>query len=193
MDILLVRHAQTFSNLSGMYAGRSDGGIIPGQEAELNGALHVLRRVGARTIQSSPLRRALETATVLANGLDIPLRREDALLEQEFGCWTGLTANDIQARYALEWEAWRRAPQLVRVPGMESLKDVQKRSLVWLESLRDGSSPVVACTHESVIKALLCAFHPHGWRYYRESQVRNCSIHGLRRVGEGYITLGELT
>lgn len=102
--LLLIRHAQSEWNL---HFGRSriDPGIPdPSLTAEgvrqAEAAIEELRRAGVRRVLSSPYRRALETATILARALDLRLEVEPQVRERcAFSCDLG----SPPARLAREW------------------------------------------------------------------------------------------
>src|SRR5262249_1456819 len=56
-------------------------------------------------IFSSPLERCLETAAPLAQRTGLKVETADALLEVDFGEWTGRTFVDLDAHSA-EWKQW---------------------------------------------------------------------------------------
>ncbi len=76
-------------------------------------------------IYSSPLRRALETAQILAQGHPVPVETDPDLTEVAFGRWEGLRSGDL-----LRDRVYRRfvqAPTRTVVPGGETIRGVQRR------------------------------------------------------------------
>ncbi|MFA7429593.1 MAG: histidine phosphatase family protein [Rhodospirillaceae bacterium] len=103
-------------------------------------------------VVASPLRRAMDTARAL--GLD-PVHTDPALMEQDFGTWTGRTWDDLESEAAALgfWEA----PATTRAPGGESFADQVARvgeAITRLSTAHAGRDVIVPC-HAGVIRAAL--------------------------------------
>ena len=55
---------------------------------------------------SSPLLRAYETATILAERLELEVERADDLMEVDVGSWSGLTRVEVEARFPQGFRRW---------------------------------------------------------------------------------------
>jgi len=179
MQILLIRHGTTLSNVQGIYAGRSNEGLTAQGMQEVSGLRAFLRQQDVAFLHCSPLRRAKETALQSCQ-TDHPLTLviDEELTEMDFGRWTGLTAEEISLQFPTIWREWRSSPFRAKIPGGESLLDVQARAARWLAQVqRDGPGTTVAFTHESVIKSLICLGQVDMSGIYRSSVVPNCSVH----------------
>lgn len=92
MRIYLIRHGETAWNLQGRLQGRED---IPLNETGRMQAMRsgaVLHQTGVKTIITSPLIRAVETARIISESLDrAQLIIEDRLIERDFGSLSGMT------------------------------------------------------------------------------------------------------
>jgi len=79
----------------------------------------------------------------------------DDFIELDFGEWTGLTFDEV--RRDGRWEAWRTCRSLAAVPGGESMRRAQQRTVDALAELhrthRRGT--VVVVSHGDVIRAAL--------------------------------------
>lgn len=141
--IVLVRHGETDWNADGLVQGRTDlplnaRGLV--QASEAAGAL--LGR-GIRRVVSSPLRRATQTAEVIAETLGLGGFDVDAgLVEQAFGRAEGLRWADATERY----------PE--GVPGMEDRPSVVTRAAAALERWAVPGEGIAVVTHRGVINAL---------------------------------------
>ncbi len=158
LEIYLARHGQTEFNCENRFCGASNSPLTPLgiEEARRNG--RVLREhVGKRTdlrIVSSPLKRALHTATIIRKELrrtEIPIATDARLREIDFGAWEGLTLAEIKARDPVEWQKrvadrWHHA-----APGGESYAGVAARVGDWLAE-QQGVALVV--THGAVDRIL---------------------------------------
>jgi probable phosphoglycerate mutase len=160
----VVRHATTAWNERGLMQGRRDIPLSDAGRAEAAGWRHDVE--GARWV-SSPLLRARETAERLAHG---PVRIEPALAEMDWGEWEGHTLEDLRGRYGEAFAVNERRGLDFRPPGGESPRDVIGRVGRWLASLEDDGCPIVAVTHNGVIRAMLAL--ATGWDMVAKPPVR---------------------
>ena len=150
--LVLVRHAPTAETGKTLY-GRSPG--HPLSEEGVNMAAEVAERLGRvkmAAVYSSPLARATQTAAPIADRQRKEVIVQDALLEVDYGDWTG---RSLKSLYRLK--AWRTVlshPSQVRFPGGESLLEAQTRVVNACGELarRHRRQIVVAVTHADVIK-----------------------------------------
>lgn len=102
-----------------------------------------------RLIVTSPARAAIETAAAT----DQAARVEPALADVDWGAWTGLGFDAIDAARLAGWIA---RPEL-GAPGGETFDQVTARIAGWLDGLAESGDPVLAVTHPMVVRAALCA------------------------------------
>jgi broad specificity phosphatase PhoE len=97
----LVRHGATAWNLEQRFVGRSDVPLAPLGHSQTHWVGRRLRLEHIRTIYSSDLQRAYETATVIAQhcSLQRPIIVSPAWREMSFGEWEGLTYAQIAEQY----------------------------------------------------------------------------------------------
>jgi len=101
---------------------------------------------------SSPLARAVETARALS-GASPDLA--PALIEMDWGAWEGQRLADLRGRLGEAFTANERQGLDFRPPGGETPREVMARVTRWLASLADDGRPIVAVTHNGVLRALL--------------------------------------
>jgi len=165
--LALVRHGETVGNSSIRYYGRGDVPLSDlgcRQMLAVRAALaqyfgHGLARFDP--IFSSPLRRALDSATIITSESPILI---DDFVEIDFGALEGLTADEIRARYPAEFTRWtlhRLDPDYAYPQGesrAEFLERVDRGVTRMLTSIdhahgeRGGNAIVVA--HRGVIRAI---------------------------------------
>ena len=151
----LLRHGQ--HNLLGRaLAGRMEGvGLTERGRAEIAAAAERFAREKIAAIYASPLQRTRESAEIVAERLGLPIAFRDDLLELDFGEWTGATFDSIRGHPG--WHAWNTQRSLARIPGGESMREVQHRAveaLVQLTECHPSETVVVVC-HGDVIRAML--------------------------------------
>jgi broad specificity phosphatase PhoE len=158
--IFLVRHGETDWNQTHRFQGRID---IPLNEEGKNQAHALaltLKDEPLVAIYSSPLIRAIETARFIQKFHPLtPLIEEEGLTEMDLGEFDGMEAAYWSAHYQDFFETWRSNPGCLRMPGGESLQEVQVRAIDTLgriTKLYPPGSTLLLCSHNFVNRALLC-------------------------------------
>jgi probable phosphoglycerate mutase len=151
----LVRHGE--HALQGrLIAGRTTGiGLSPKGRAESAAVAERLAGEKIDAIYASPLDRTRETAAVIANRLDLPVTIRNDLVEVDFGDWTGMTFDQVRADE--RWRPWQTCRSVAAIPGGESWRHVQDRTVAALFELRGAhlEGTVVVVSHGDVIRAAL--------------------------------------
>jgi broad specificity phosphatase PhoE len=106
-----------------------------------------------RAIQSSPRKRALETARPIAERAGLQIEVEPALDEIDCGEWSGCSFEEL--RDDAQWQQWNRTRSTARPPGGESMLEVQQRMLGHLERAyaREPEAKMLMLSHGDVIRA----------------------------------------
>lgn len=146
-----MRHGQTAANRSGLLQGRVDPPLTDFGRVQAAAVARALRGCGARRVVSSPLRRAVETASTVAGALGLPVDSDERLVEIDYGDWDERPLREIAAR---DWAAWRADPTFVP-PGGESLRAVMTRAVHFASDALAAATTVVAVSHVSPIKAIV--------------------------------------
>jgi len=155
---ILLRHGDTRFSPEHRFSGQSD---VPLGPSGVGQAKAAASRLAARSpidaVVSSPLRRAADTAAIVAAELGLAPVVDEDLRETDFGDWDGLTLAEIQQRWPAAVACWRRDPGQPP-PGGESFADTAKRvNRACDRLLRDyGGQTVLVVSHISPIKVLLC-------------------------------------
>jgi ribonuclease H / adenosylcobalamin/alpha-ribazole phosphatase len=157
--LLLVRHGQTEHTVAKVFSG-SAGADPPLTEAGRRQAKALAMALASRTefagIVSSPLRRAVETAEVVAETLGLPVRVDDGFAECAFGEWEGLTFAEVRERWPAALDGWLGSTA-VAPPGGESFDEVAERVRLARDKAlaRYAGRPVVVVSHVTPVKQLV--------------------------------------
>lgn len=136
--LVLVRHGQSEWNARNLFTGWRDPELtaLGRKEAERAGRLLRDRGLHFDIAFTSVLCRAEETNRIILAELgqgDLPVVRDAALNERDYGDLAGLNKDDARKRWGDEQvHAWRRS-FAVRPPGGESLQDTAGRVLPYYE------------------------------------------------------------
>ncbi len=146
-SLFLVRHAEPA--ITGVLLGALD---PPLSEAGRKQAASLLSGVAPAVVYSSPLRRALETAQLIARGA--PIEILDDLREISHGEWDGLTWSEIETRdpalAARKLADWRG----VTAPQGEPWNEFADRVTRAFELIRKGPRPAAIVAHAAVNQLL---------------------------------------
>ncbi len=159
LEIILVRHGETEYNILETFRGRVD---IPLNETGLRQSQllgQYLRREKIAIVYSGPLQRAVKTAEAIAAPHKLKVNIVANLDDIDCGQWQGLTLSEVKKKYSEVYQDWLDMPEQVKIPGGESLEDVRKRALPFVQDAitRCGEGKIVLVSHRVVCKVLICA------------------------------------
>ena len=154
LRLFLVRHGQVPANREFRFVGTRDEALTEVGVREAEALARGFAHLEVDLVLSSPKRRALQTARSIS-----PVARiEEALVEQDFGAWEGLTRGEVAELGEEHREALRAFDRSsdASPPDGESLSDVRRRVETLVERLAaDGVRDAVLVSHVGPIKALL--------------------------------------
>jgi len=97
--LLLARHGETDWNREGRFQGHADPPLNEAGREQARGLAVELETSPPDAVYASDLRRAVETAEIVAGRFDLPVRVDAALREVDVGEWSGLTWAEIGERF----------------------------------------------------------------------------------------------
>jgi broad specificity phosphatase PhoE len=151
--ILLARHGETDWNREGRFQGWADPPLNSTGLAQAVELSVTLLAYDLAAVYSSPLRRALETADVVAASRGLEPQQVDALREVDVGSWSGLTRAEIEERFPEQYARWLDYEQ-----GWEdgetydAMAERVISALLELAAAHDGER-VLAVTHGGPMRA----------------------------------------
>lgn len=162
--LLLIRHGESEWNRLNLFTGwrnpdLTDKGVI---EARVAGRL--IRSEGVRfdVGYTSVLKRAQHTLDIILSEigqLDLPVTRDEALNERDYGDLSGLNKDEARQKWGEQQVMlWRRSYDIAP-PGGESLKDTLARVKPYYEAeiwpqVQAGKNVIVAA-HGNSLRALI--------------------------------------
>ena len=154
--MLLLRHGQTPLSVEKRFSGVGDRPLTEIGLAQAGAAARRLRGCSAVAVVASPLRRAVQTADLVAAEIGVAVTVDEGLRETDFGDWEGYTFAEVQQRWPDQLSAWLASPD-VAPPAGESFVDTARR----VRQARDrvlaayGGHTVVVVSHVTPIKTLV--------------------------------------
>ncbi|MBN1797928.1 MAG: histidine phosphatase family protein [Spirochaetales bacterium] len=178
-NIYLVRHGESDGCSKKIIKGRRDF-PLSGQgriQAEKTGMWFKSRNI--QTLLCSPLKRAAETAEIIASRCGIAsIAKLPELLELETGIFSGLTAVEAELQFP---RAWRRFKQKSwdGVPEAESSSSLLQRAEAFWEQIfclvRNGSRNIAAVTHSGIMQWIIKSTLGHR-KWLPLFAIDNCAI-----------------
>lgn len=158
MRWLLIRHGESVGNLEWRLVGQQEFPLTErgrGQ-AELVGQRLASMEVAA--VYSSPLRRAWDTAEIIAQRLGLVVQALPGVQEYDFGELSGLTFVEIRERAPeLAAAIASREGEFPSYPGEEGREPFRRRvcDALWGLEERHGAQTVAVVTHAAATAAFL--------------------------------------
>jgi broad specificity phosphatase PhoE len=157
--LILVRHGETAWNAEGRFRGHQDIALARRgrRQAQALGRALAPLMAGGR-IYSSPLRRCLATARPLSRASGVEVELEPALIDRDFGLWSGMSYDEVARRFPSAYQSWLTGDPESSIPGGESLQQVAARLERFLGALvaRPHLGPIILVTHEAVCQVAVC-------------------------------------
>lgn len=129
MKLYVARHGQTVWNAQNKVCGITDVDLTE-KGIEQAGQLAEIVPDDIDMIITSPLKRAVETGKIVAAKKNVPLYKEELLIEQNYGIYEGVDRKDPQFLNNKRNFAYR-------YPGGESMMQVACRVYGFLERIKE--------------------------------------------------------
>jgi len=147
-----------------------------------------LKDESVTAIYSSPLVRAMETARLIkVFHPSVPLFEEKGLVEMDLGEFEGMEAERWAEQNRDFLKAWLETPASVRMPGGESLQEVQTRAIGALERITKvypSESTLLLCSHNFVNLTILCYALKVPLDRFRELRQETAALNVLYKQGQ---------
>lgn len=156
-EICVVRHGETDWNLTGVLQGWIDVPLNENGRRQAYEMAESFKGSGFSCVWTSPLRRAAETAEIVADvlGLGSPIG-SDGLKERHFGAIQGMTKQDLSLLHPGLHECIVRRDPACRFDDGESLDDFADRVMQAVDAMaqRHAGERILAMTHGWVMDVI---------------------------------------
>jgi broad specificity phosphatase PhoE len=168
LAIILARHGETDWNVEEIFRGRIDVELNETGVKQAELLAGYLRDLRLTAIYSSPLKRALKTAELIASYHHLNIVVTDDLIDFDYGEWQGLSHQVLKDKHKELYAKWLKKPHQVTMPAGESLDDVRRRAVGLVDKVIARHEGTVALvSHRVVNKVLICALlgldNSHFW------------------------------
>jgi len=177
--LIIWRHGQTDHNATGIWQGQLDTDLSLRGRGQAQTAAAALAAYRPSVIVSSDLRRAADTARMLASQVGLTVRYDRRLREIHAGLWQGMTVGDVTEQFPLEQAALLAGEDIQRGVHGENLRQVAERTRAAVDELLTELVPggcAVIVTHgvsgRSVAASLLGLDQYTAWQSF--AGLHNC-------------------
>ena len=185
--IYIIRHGQTELNNAHVLQGKSDYPLNENGIAQARKAGQWLMDQGIvfSYVYSSPLKRAIQTAEIIAP--DLPIVVDDRLIEMDYGPYEGIDLNNPPPEITTFFSDFVNNPA---PKGMEPLSQIVQRTGAFLEDIKKLTGNILITTHAIAMKGALEYLTPDSNGSYWSKHVGNCSVYASNNI-DGQIGVPE--
>ncbi len=154
--LYISRHGETEWNSARKLQGHQDSPLTAKGESQAASLAVALSNRQITRVYSSDLGRAVQTARIVANHLEVPLSIDARLRERNFGIHEGKSRDELDESIVLD-RFRAHDPDFV-IPGGESFRQAYLRSVACLEELveQNRNTAFVVICHGGIVHG---AFH----------------------------------
>jgi broad specificity phosphatase PhoE len=157
--IHIVRHGETEWNVKGKWQGHKDSPLTQLGKTQA----HKVKSSITEQIDvaySSPSNRTIETAQIILNGTNQPIKTIPELKEINLGVWEGKQKKEVETKYPTEYKTFWSCPSKFSLDQAETFEDLQERAIkavLKILKIEDGKT-VLLVSHHTPIKVILSYF-----------------------------------
>jgi broad specificity phosphatase PhoE len=187
----LVRHGEVENPDGVVYADLPGFALSASGRAQAAASGRYLQARSPEAVISSPLDRALETASAIAEAIGAPLTTDDRLVEWRLSSrWAGIRWDDLPTAFPGELEAYLAAPyDLSFAP--ESIDEVAERMVGLITSLDEADlQDAVLVSHQDPVQALRVHLVGGTRDSFPFGKPGHASVTTLERIGDRWYESG---
>jgi probable phosphoglycerate mutase len=192
--ILLVRHGATTLSAEDRFAGSADPELSSAGRDQASALGSRLSGEDLSAVYSSPMRRTMETARLVAGARNISPTPVPDLREIHHGRWETMSRDQVRQAFKSEYALWERDPFTYAPEGGESGLMVLARSLPAFLGIssRHAGGNILIVSHKATIRILIGHLLGFDLRCYRDKLDQSpCALNILdvRDGGEARLVL----
>ncbi|MGI6711744.1 MAG: alpha-ribazole phosphatase [Bacillota bacterium] len=156
--LYLIRHGETDLNTSGVLYGWTDCGLNIrgiGQSKDLSRALS---DVNFDIVITSPLKRAIDTASIVSGWASERIVIDKRLKEFNFGNWEGKHYQEIKSRDKEKWDLWVKDWKNICPPSGESFLEFYQRVKNSIDHILEkyDKRTIMLVSHQGCLRLIMC-------------------------------------
>jgi broad specificity phosphatase PhoE len=168
--LYMVRHGATQLSAEDRFAGAVDVELSEEGKFQAGRLAERLADDPIAAVYSSPLKRTIDTATIVASPRDIPVIQQDGLREIHHGHWEGIRRADVEAQFPEEYAAWEEDPFTIAPKGGEAGVNVIARALPVIREIvvEHRGHNVLVVSHKATLRLIISSLLGFDARGYRD-------------------------
>ncbi|MCD7897986.1 MAG: histidine phosphatase family protein [Planctomycetaceae bacterium] len=156
-QVHLVRHGEPEAGYTRRFLGRVNPGLSPEGVRQAERIAGHIAGLAPDRILTSPLRRAADTADIIARACRLPAERDDRLLEIDFGQLEGLTFKEASGLYPGITDSWQALAGDFSFPGGENFRDFDNRAKAMADFVTEAPEKnILLVAHGGILRGVLC-------------------------------------
>ncbi len=175
MMIYIIRHGQTEMNIRKVLQGRSNYPLNEAGIAQAQKAADELRHITFTKVYTSPLKRAVQTAAIIAPYAHAVV--DERLIEMDYGPYEGADLGHLPPEMLTFFSDFAHNPA---PDGMEQLSSVVNRAGAFLEEIKNLEGlegNILISTHAIAMKGILEYLTPGSGGAYWSKYIGNCAVY----------------
>ncbi len=160
LEVILVRHGETDSNVEGRYLGLTDVSLNENGINQALGLKDKLKDIRIDYVYSSPLKRCRETAGIINEAHNSAVLYSDDLKERNFGLFENLTYEEICNKYPVQKDLWENDWVNYRIEYGESALEFHKRICSFTDGIlrQKHMGVMLVVAHSGCIRSIIAKF-----------------------------------
>jgi len=179
MNLILIRHGETEWNKLKLCQGISDINLTEYGIKQASHLARSLKNSRIDSVYSSNLKRAYQTALLIAREHAVEVEIVDDLREMDQGDFEGKPFEKLKETHSHILQSWRDDPANYRLPNGETLQEVQDRAFSAISKIysKNPDKTVLIVTHNFTIITLLCKFEGKSLNDFYNYKIKETSKH----------------
>ncbi len=186
-QLILIRHGTTEANVRVPYilqGNRSDLSLNDNGRRQAEQVAAFLASFPVQRVYASPLKRACETAELIADHHSLAVQQIAEISECDVGQWEGKDWHTIAREHPEAYRLFHDDPSKNPYLGGESYSDVLRRALPVFEQLlqQHVGETIVVVAHNIVNRAYLAHLLGLELRYAKDLPQGNCGVNVIHHL-----------
>ncbi|HEY3310654.1 MAG TPA: histidine phosphatase family protein [Anaerolineales bacterium] len=168
--IYLIRHGSTTLSAEDRFSGGTEVDLSDEGRWQVGCLAKRLLNDGISAIYCSPMRRTIQTATIIAGPIQLKPVTRDGLREIHHGRWETMSRPEVEAQFPEEYASWQEDPFTFAPLGGESGVMVMARALPVIREIvvNHVRQTVAVVSHKATIRLILSSMLGIDARGYRD-------------------------
>ncbi|WP_368489122.1 histidine phosphatase family protein [Clostridium sp. BJN0013] len=161
IKLYMVRHGETIWNIERkMQGGTKDSPLTKKGIEQANLLKNRMENINFDIIYSSPLERAVKTSRIVAAQRNVPIIKDDRLMEIDIGEWGGLTKEQAREKNPEQLNNFWTNPKMYVPDTGESFIQVKIRVVSLIKEIinKHEGKNVLIVTHTVVLRIMMAYF-----------------------------------